>query len=52
MKGTTEDERNKEFEVIEIILNMIENFLDLRHWKIPKKLLDNIFESALMPFLE
>lgn len=43
MKGVTEETLNKEFEVIEIILNMIENFLDLRHWKIPKKLLDNIF---------
>ena len=52
MKGTSEAELNKQFEVIEIILNIIENFLDLRHWKIPKKLMDNIFESAFLPYLE
>lgn len=51
MKGVTEAELNKEFELTGIILNIIENFLDLRHWKIPKKLFDNIFESAFLPYL-
>lgn len=39
MKGVTEAELIKQFEVIELILNIIENFLDLKHWKVPKKVL-------------
>ena len=31
---------------------MIENFLNIRHWKIPKKLMENIYESSLLPYLE
>jgi hypothetical protein len=33
-------------------LNIIENFLDLKHWNVPKKLLENIYQSALLPYLE
>jgi hypothetical protein len=52
MKGEINESRKKEFEVVEIILNIIENFLDIKHWKVPDSLLENIYESALMPFIE
>ena len=52
MKGDNMDAKKKEFEVIGIILNIIENFLDIRHWNIPDTLLQNIYESALLPFIE
>lgn len=42
----------KEFEVTELILNIIENFLDLKHWNVPKKVTENMYESALLPYLE
>lgn len=38
--------------MVEIILNIIENFLDIRTWKIPESLLGDIYESALLPFVE
>ena len=46
------DEKKKEFEVVGIILNIIENFLDIKHWKIPDQLIAIINESALLPFIE
>jgi hypothetical protein len=52
MKGEINESKKKEFEVVEIILNIIENFLDIRQWKIPDSLLENIYESALLPFIE
>jgi hypothetical protein len=33
-------------------LNIIENFLDIKHWKIPDILLQNVYESALLPYIE
>lgn len=33
-------------------MNIIENFLDIKHWKIPDILINNINQSALLPFIE
>jgi hypothetical protein len=52
MKGEGLSAKKKEFEVVEIILNIIENFLDIRQWKMPDTVLHNIFQSALLPFIE
>lgn len=53
MKGEHMEERKKEFETVKTILGIIENFLDVQSsWRIPDALLQNIYESALLPFIE
>lgn len=53
MKGDNMQERKKQFETVKTILEIIENFLDVQStWRIPDLLLENIYESALLPFVE
>jgi len=52
MKGNDDPSKKQKFEMVEIILNMIENFLDIHDWKIPKEVLDCVYESSLLPYLE
>lgn len=42
----------KDFENIETILIMIESFLNVKHWSVPKLLVEQILESALLPYVE
>ena len=36
MKGNDDNAKNQKAEIIEIILHMVENFLDFKNWQVPK----------------
>jgi hypothetical protein len=42
----------KNFENVEIILNMVESFLNVKNWPVPNLLVEQILESALLPYTE
>lgn len=51
MKGENLTNIKKEFENVETILALIENFINAKGWKIPAILNEQILSSCLLPYV-